>query len=136
MLLPALILLGIGLLLYGPSLWASQILKRHSIERSDFPHTGEALARLLLDQQGLSHVAVEVHFQPPVIRPSKSLECPPEHRPGSIHVVAVLSNARKDLQAQCSSPVVAFGFEERECRSGLPVRSGTVPQNEKVHRCQ
>lgn len=46
-------------LIYGPSLWAQWVLKRHAADRPDFPGTGGELARHLLDQAGLNEVAVE-----------------------------------------------------------------------------
>ena len=66
-----LILLLIVLLaaVYGPSLWAKAVLARHRDDRPDFPGTGGELARHLLDQAGLTQVAVEAtdrgdHYDP------------------------------------------------------------------------
>ncbi|NNE82555.1 MAG: zinc metallopeptidase [Alphaproteobacteria bacterium] len=66
-----LILLGILLVaaVFGPSLWAKAILAKHGDDRADFPGTGGELARHLLDEAGLSEVAVEAtdagdHYDP------------------------------------------------------------------------
>lgn len=66
-----LILLGILLVaaVFGPSLWAKAILANHAGDRADFPGTGGELARHLLDEAGLTEVAVEAtdggdHYDP------------------------------------------------------------------------
>ncbi len=56
---------------FGPSLWARAILARHGDDRPDFPGTGGELARHLLDEAGLTEVAVEAtdqgdHYDPVV----------------------------------------------------------------------
>jgi Zn-dependent membrane protease YugP len=65
------ILLGILLIaaVFGPSLWAKAILAKHGDDRTDFPGTGGELARHLLDEAGLTEVAVEAtdggdHYDP------------------------------------------------------------------------
>ena len=65
----AVLALGLLALIYGPSLWAGMVLKRHAGDRPDFPGTGGELARHLLDQAGLQEVAVEAtdrgdHYDP------------------------------------------------------------------------
>lgn len=47
------------LLLFGPSLWVSWIMRRHSTPREDFPGTGGEFARHLLDRLQLDQVKVE-----------------------------------------------------------------------------
>lgn len=47
-------------LMFGPQLWVRRVITEHSGERPDFPGTGGELARHLLDDAGLEHVAVEV----------------------------------------------------------------------------
>ncbi len=44
---------------YLPGLWVQGVIKRHSVERADFPGTGSELARHLLDEMKLNHVKVE-----------------------------------------------------------------------------
>lgn len=46
-------------LMFGPQLWVRHVIADYSDERPDFPGTGEELARHLLDEAGLDHVAVE-----------------------------------------------------------------------------
>jgi uncharacterized protein len=53
------VVVGILALAFLPGLWVKGVIKRHSIERTDFPGTGGELARHLLDGMKLSHVKVE-----------------------------------------------------------------------------
>jgi uncharacterized protein len=55
------ILLVIALILLAivPQIWVSGIIKRHAVERSDFPGTGGEFARHLLDGMKLDDVKVE-----------------------------------------------------------------------------
>lgn len=46
-------------LVFGPQMWVTATMRRHGVERADFPGTGGELARHLLDEAGLSHVKVE-----------------------------------------------------------------------------
>ncbi len=46
-------------LVFGPNLWVMATMRRHGVERPDYPGTGGELARHLLDEAGLSHVKVE-----------------------------------------------------------------------------
>ncbi len=64
-----LLLVLILAVVFGPSLWAKAVLKRHSDDRPDYPGTGGELARHLLDQAGLTEVVAEVtdsgdHYDP------------------------------------------------------------------------
>lgn len=57
------------LALYLPSWWAGAVLRRHSVERQDYPGTGGEFARHLLDRYGMGHVKVEAtdrgdHYDP------------------------------------------------------------------------
>lgn len=47
-------------LIFGPRAWISCTMKKHSVERTEFPGTGGELARHLLDQAGLKDVKLEV----------------------------------------------------------------------------
>lgn len=57
------------LVFLGPQLWARGVLRRHAVDRPDFPGTGGELARHLLDEAGLREVRVEAtplgdHYDP------------------------------------------------------------------------
>ncbi len=59
----------IGALLYGPSLWASRILKKHQTPRQDFKGTGGEFADHLIKQLNLNNVSLETtsegdHYDP------------------------------------------------------------------------
>ena len=65
-LLPILLLLA---LVYAPHLWVRYVLRKHGLERADFPGSGGELARHLLDELKLGDVAVEAtdagdHYHP------------------------------------------------------------------------
>ena len=62
------ILLGIVAVFYGPSVWASSVLKRHSKEVTKYPGTGGEFAQHLITQLGLT-VSLETtdqgdHYDP------------------------------------------------------------------------
>lgn len=90
---PALLLILLALL-FGPSAYVHWAMARHGADRPDLPGTGGELARHLLDQAGLRHVAVEAtdqgdHYDPgaPAVRLS------PEHLDGrSVTAVAVAAH--------------------------------------------
>jgi Zn-dependent membrane protease YugP len=46
-------------LAFLPSMWVRSVLRRHSVERSDFPGTGAEFARHVLDEMKLTGVGVE-----------------------------------------------------------------------------
>lgn len=46
-------------LIFGPQAWIRATMKRHGVERPEFPGTGGELARHLLDEAGLQTVKVE-----------------------------------------------------------------------------
>ncbi len=63
------LLLLLFAVLYGPSLWASRILKAHQHERDDIKGTGGEFAQHLLKQLHLDHVKLETtedgdHYDP------------------------------------------------------------------------
>ena len=90
---PALLLL-LAAVVFGPALYVRWSMARHGADRPDLPGTGGELARHLLDEAGLRHVAVEPtdqgdHYDPaaPAVRLS------PEHLDGrSITAVAVAAH--------------------------------------------
>lgn len=57
--LPLVLLAGVLALAWLPGRWVGAVLARHSAPRADFPGTGGAFARHLLDEMKLTHVKVE-----------------------------------------------------------------------------
>jgi len=45
-----LLIILIGALVFGPSLWVKSVMKRHSADRPDFLGTGSELERHILDK--------------------------------------------------------------------------------------
>jgi len=64
------VLIIAGLLLaLAPQLWVKSVMRKHAIERSDFPGTGGEFARHVLNRLGLESVGVEAtdigdHYDP------------------------------------------------------------------------
>jgi Zn-dependent membrane protease YugP len=95
--MPVLIILGVVALIaliFGPQLWVRAQMKRHAVEREDFPGTGGELAQHLLEKAGLGGVKVEVtdagdHYDPidKVVRLS-----PDVHGGRSVTAVAVAAH--------------------------------------------
>jgi Zn-dependent membrane protease YugP len=54
-----LLIVLIGALVFGPTLWVRSVMSRHSAERPDIPGSGGELARHLLDSANLQDVIVE-----------------------------------------------------------------------------
>src|SRR5919107_2355934 len=104
--MPILVALGAILLaaiIFGPQLWVRHALRRHAVERSDFPGTGGELARHLLDLADLRHVKVELapgdHYDPV----DKAVRLAPGNHDGrSVTAVAVaaheVSHALQDAE--------------------------------------
>lgn len=59
MVFTVLVILVLGAIIVGPSLWTQSILKKYAAPRPDFPGTGGELARHLLDRLNLQTVATE-----------------------------------------------------------------------------
>jgi Zn-dependent membrane protease YugP len=81
-------------IVFAPSLWVRWQLRRHKVDRADFPGTGGELARHLLDRLDLPDVKVEVtaegdHYDPGdrAVRLSQDL-----HDGRSISAVAVAAH--------------------------------------------
>lgn len=72
--MPILAALAVVVLLavvFAPHLWVKHVMKKHGIDRPDFPGTGGEFARHLLDEAKLSGVGVEAteggdHYDPAV----------------------------------------------------------------------
>ena len=77
------LLLFLGLvfaLAFLPQMWIKSVIRRHAVERADYPGTGGEFARHLLDGMGLHHVVVEEtklgdHYDPD----AKAVRLLPEH---------------------------------------------------------
>jgi uncharacterized protein len=54
-----LILLIVGLVIFGPQLWTRRVFAKHNAPRPDYPGTGGELARHLLNRFDMQHVKVE-----------------------------------------------------------------------------
>lgn len=65
----ALLLIVVGIVIFGPQLWTRRVFAQHSVPRPDFPGTGAELARHLLDRLDMKHIKVEMtemgdHYDP------------------------------------------------------------------------
>ncbi len=65
----ALLLIIVGMVIFGPQLWTRRVFAQHSAPRPDYPGTGAELARHLLDRLDMKHVKVEMtemgdHYDP------------------------------------------------------------------------
>lgn len=77
---PFLIVIALVIVVAGPSFWVKRTIKRHAHALRYNEHTGEAMARMLLDQHGLQDVKVEEtklgdHYDPA----SRTVRLLPEH---------------------------------------------------------
>jgi uncharacterized protein len=64
-----LLLILVGLVIYGPQLWTRRVFAQYNGPRPDYPGTGAELARHLLDKFDLHHIKVEAtekgdHYDP------------------------------------------------------------------------
>ncbi|HWK96756.1 MAG TPA: zinc metallopeptidase [Pseudolabrys sp.] len=67
--LGALVFIIVVGVVFGPQIWVKHVMKKHAVDRPDFPGTGGELARHLLDEVKLGHVGVEAtdggdHYDP------------------------------------------------------------------------
>ena len=92
--LAGLLLLMLLAVALGPQWWVRHVLRRHGVERPDFPGTGAELARHLLDEAGLHRVKVEPtehgdHYDPD----AQAVRLLPQHHDGrSVAAVAVAAH--------------------------------------------
>src|SRR5262249_44044726 len=92
--LAGLLLLTLLAVALGPQWWVRHVMRRHGVERPDFPGTGAELARHLLDQAGLPQVKVEPtehgdHYDPDAL----AVRLLPQHHHGrSVAAVAVAAH--------------------------------------------
>ena len=54
-----LLMIIIGVVVFGPQLWTRRVFAKHSAPRPDYPGTGGELARHLLNRFDMSHIKVE-----------------------------------------------------------------------------
>jgi len=67
--LGALVFIIVVGVVFGPQIWVRHVMKKHAVDRPDFPGTGGELARHLLDEAQLGDVGVEAtdggdHYDP------------------------------------------------------------------------
>ena len=92
--LAGLLLLTLLAVAFGPQWWVRHVLRRHGVERPDFPGTGAEFARHLLDEAGLHQVKVEPtehgdHYDPDAL----AVRLLPQHHDGrSVAAVAVAAH--------------------------------------------
>ena len=92
--LAALLFLILLAVAFAPQWWVRRVLRRHGVERADFPGTGAELARHLLDEAGLHQVKVEPtehgdHYDPD----ARAVRLTPQHHDGrSVAAVAVAAH--------------------------------------------
>jgi Zn-dependent membrane protease YugP len=123
---PAAVLLVLALV-FGPTLYVRWVMARHAADRADLPGTGGELARHLLDEAGLHHVAVEPtdqgdHYDPaaPAVRLS------PEHLDGrSITAVAVAAHEVAHA-VQHGQGARLFALRMALMRVAAPLRLGAI----------
>ncbi len=74
-------LIGLVVAIFAPQFWIRRVMKRHSVERPDFPGTGGELARHLVDHFNLKGVTVETtqdgadHYDPE----TRTVRLSPDH---------------------------------------------------------
>ncbi|MGH7181050.1 MAG: zinc metallopeptidase [Nitrospiraceae bacterium] len=76
----ALLLIIVGIVIFGPQLWTRQVFAQYSQPRSDYPGTGGELARHLLNRLDMTHINVETtekgdHYDPE----TKTVRLTPAH---------------------------------------------------------
>ena len=75
-----------------PQMWVRNVIRRHAVERADFPGTGGEFARHILDEMQLKHVKVEEtklgdHYDPD----DKAIRLLPEHFNGKTLSAVVIA---------------------------------------------
>ena len=76
----ALLVIVVGIVIFGPQLWTRRVFAQYSQPRSDYPGTGGELARHLLDRLDMQHIKVETtekgdHYDPE----TKTVRLTPDH---------------------------------------------------------
>ena len=55
----ALLVIIVGIVIFGPQLWTRRVFAQYSGPRPDYPGTGGELARHLLNRLDMKHIKVE-----------------------------------------------------------------------------
>ena len=76
----ALLVIVVGIVIFGPQLWTRRVFAQYSQPRPDYPGTGGELARHLLDRLDMQHIKVETtekgdHYDPE----TKTVRLTPDH---------------------------------------------------------
>jgi len=79
----ALLLIIVGIVIFGPQLWTRRVFAQYGRPRPDYPGTGGELARHLLDRLDMKHIMVETtekgdHYDPE----TKTVRLMPDHFSG------------------------------------------------------
>lgn len=79
----ALLLIIVGIVIFGPQLWTRRVFAQYSAPRPDYPGTGGELARHLLNRLDMQHIKVETtekgdHYDPE----TKTVRLTPDHFSG------------------------------------------------------
>ena len=79
----ALLVIIVGIVIFGPQLWTRRVFAQYSEPRSDYPGTGGELARHLLNRLDMPHIKVEStekgdHYDPE----TKTVRLAPNHFSG------------------------------------------------------
>jgi uncharacterized protein len=79
----ALLLIIVGVVIFGPQLWTRRVFAQYSEPRPDYPGTGGELARHLLNRLDMTHIKVETtekgdHYDPE----TKTVRLTPDHFSG------------------------------------------------------
>jgi Zn-dependent membrane protease YugP len=110
LILGALAVIALLALMFGPQWWVRHVMRKHGVDRRDFPGTGGELARHLLDKGGLADVRLEEcapgadHYDPI----SRAVRLSPENFHGrSITAVTVAAHeVGHALQHRDGDPVL------------------------------
>ena len=90
----ALLVIIVGIVIFGPQLWTRRVFAQYSGPRPDYPGTGGELARHLLNRLDMEHIKVETtekgdHYDPE----TKTVRLMPDHFSGkSLTAVTVAAH--------------------------------------------
>lgn len=90
----ALLVIIVGIVIFGPQLWTRRVFAQYSTPRPDYPGTGAELARHLLNRLDMTHIKVETtekgdHYDPE----TKTVRLTPDHFSGkSLTAVTVAAH--------------------------------------------
>jgi Zn-dependent membrane protease YugP len=90
----ALLVIIVGIVIFGPQLWTRRVFAQYSGPRPDYPGTGGEFARHLLDRLDMKHIKVETtekgdHYDPE----TKTVRLMPDHFSGkSLTAITVVAH--------------------------------------------